>query len=346
VAAAFERAAAAAGGVNDRCYQIAGQTVRLRFAGDGLIPCLTPAFAHLALANPAEPDCTIHLWETTGTGVEPPPPAWPYEDFQANGVVQPFGSEDMQAIFQLGTNTLNVLDARRGQGYYWVRSAHLLPMYEQGAPLRWLLHLWLRRRGILSVHAGAVGTPAGGVLLVGRGGSGKSNTALSTLSSDLLFAADDYCLIQSEPHPTIHSFYSTGKAHPADLAHLPFLAGRASNPQHLDHDKALFFLHQHFPHKLVTSTPASAVLMPRVTGRRRTQAHLSTAAAGMAALAPSTIAQLPGVQAEDFRVLVKFFRQVPSYVLELGADRDEVMSVLTRLITALNQGQRPARVRG
>ncbi len=343
VAAAFDRAVAAAGGVVDRDFLIAGQPVRLRFAGAGLIPYLTPAFAHLAQAHPAEPAFAIHLWESTTTSVEPPPPAWPYEDFQSHGVVQPFGTQDVQAIFQLGTNTLNVLDAPRGRGFYWVRSAHLLPMYEQGAPLRWLLHLWLRRLGILSVHAGAVGAAEGGVLLVGRGGSGKSNTALATMASDLLYAADDYCLVQSDPQPAIHSLYGTGKAHAADLAHLPFLAGRASNPEQFDHEKALFFLHQHFPHKFLRSAPARAVLMPRVTGRRRTQAHLTTAAAGMAALAPSTIAQLPGVQAEDFRVLVKFFRQVPSYILELSADREEVMSVMARLITELNLGRRPSR---
>jgi hypothetical protein len=344
VRAAFEQAVRSIGGHQDRHFQIAGQVVRLRFAGEALVAGLTRALAPLAIAPVAEPNFTIHLWDTASTGVEPPPPAWPHEDFQGNGAIHAFGTEDLLTTFQLGNNTLNVLDAVRGQAYNWVRDAARLPSFELGAPLRWSLHLWLRRQGVLAIHAGAIGQPAGGVLLVGRGGAGKSNTALSALDSDLQYAADDYCLISAEPEPTIHSLYSTGKAHAADLARLPFLAGRASNPHTLDSEKALYFLHEHFPDRLARMFPARAVLVPRITGRPATRAHLTSAAAGIAGLAPSTFAQLPGMQSSDFQVLVRFFRRVPSYLLELGTDREEIMAVVAELISALNAGQRPARV--
>ena len=39
-------------------------------------------------------------------------------------------------------------------------------------------------RNLQYVHAGAVGNKNGGILLVGKGGSGKSSTALACLKSD------------------------------------------------------------------------------------------------------------------------------------------------------------------
>jgi hypothetical protein len=343
VAAAAGRAWQAAGAL-DRDYTIGGHVVRLRFAGPGLVSALTPALAHLAIPAGAQPALTVELWDSESTGVEPPPPAWPLEAFQGSGAIQAFGADDVHITFQLGSSVLGLTNLRDNRAFYWVRAAARLPSYELGAPLRWILHLWLRRRGVISVHAGAVGRPEGGVLIVGRGGSGKSNTCLAVLDSDLLYAADDYCLVAAEPAPTIFSLYATGKTHAADLARLPFLPGRAHGPQPDEGEKHLFFLHAHFAHKLVRAMPARAVIAPRITGRPASHAHLTTPAAGMAALTPSTLSQLPNIQAEDFQVLARFFRRVPSYVLELGTDRREIMNVLTRLVGALNRGERPARV--
>ena len=73
------------------------------------------------------------------------------------------------------------------------------------------------------VHAAAVGDESGGVLLVGRGGSGKSTTALSCLGTQVGYLADDYCLVEMVEGPRVHSLYTSGKANRGSIARLPRL---------------------------------------------------------------------------------------------------------------------------
>jgi len=187
-----------------------------------------------------------------------------------------------------------------------------------------------------------VGRPAGGVLLVGRGGSGKSNTALTMLNSDLRYLSDDYCLLALQPEPTVYSLYCTGKTHAADLERLPFLRAAVSNGDRLDSQKAVYSLHTHFPHKLIDSFAVRAVVQPRVAAQDQTTVRRITPAQGLTGLAPSTLSQLPGIQPTDFAALVRLVRQVPSYQLEVGRDPAHLIATLTALVDALNAGAPPA----
>lgn len=54
---------------------------------------------------------------------------------------------------------------------------------------------WARSNDKLLFHAAAVGTGGKGVLVAGRGGSGKSTFAISCLAEGLDFVSDDYTLI-------------------------------------------------------------------------------------------------------------------------------------------------------
>lgn len=54
---------------------------------------------------------------------------------------------------------------------------------------------WARSNDMLLFHAAAVGTGGKGVLIAGRGGSGKSTFAISCLAEGLDFVSDDYTLI-------------------------------------------------------------------------------------------------------------------------------------------------------
>jgi hypothetical protein len=51
------------------CYAIAGTTVRLSFAGEALVPHLTPALAHLRIPLVERGDLTLCLWDTESTGL-------------------------------------------------------------------------------------------------------------------------------------------------------------------------------------------------------------------------------------------------------------------------------------
>jgi hypothetical protein len=185
------------------------------------------------------------------------------------------------------------------------------------------------------VHAGAVGTPHGGVLLVGKGGSGKSTSALACLRSALLYAADDYCLLDSRGEPPyVHSIYNSAKLEAGHIRTFPHLLPLISNPQDLGIAKAVIYLNDHHPERLSAGFPIKAVLIPRVTGKADTRLTPATQLDGLRALAPSTLFQLSGAGAVNFGIMAGFARRVPSYFLEAGTDLDQIPAVIEAFLNS------------
>lgn len=325
----FLRAGQTAGGFVERSYVIGGFLVRLRFAGTALIPKVTPALTHLEAPRAALiPALTVCLWDHASTGVAPPPPVWGMDDQGSQGEIPGYNDGRISTAFNRGSNVLSMLDRDRDLALFWVRDevAKPLPYYEVGAPLRAILHWWMADHGLQLIHAGAVGTPEGGVLLAGRGGSGKSTTSLSCLLSGMLYAGDDYVLVS--PEPFVHGLYSSAKLHPDQLARLPRLAHTVGAPRQPDEEKTLLFLSDHFPERISTGFPIRAILLPTVTGVAAPRLRKTTAATSLAALAPSTMLQMPDPNQVALRRMTELVRRVPSYALELGGDVEDVPRVV------------------
>ncbi len=332
VARAFSEAAAAHGTV-ERCYALGGSTICLRFAGPALLPRLTPALEHRRVPA-AEAELTLHLWDGASTGIGLPPPPVRLGEQLPRGEVRGLENERLQLAVGLDAASVSLLDAGTNHGYYWIRAAEAVSVHERGAPLRSLLHWWMRPRGRHMVHAAAVGTAKGGVLLAGRGGSGKSTTALACLSAGLDYAGDDYCLLSTAEAPHISSVYSSAKVAAAQLRHFPHLETLVANEDELGQEKALAFLHPTRASQLVAGFPLRALLLPRITGQPETRLTRASAFEALRALAPSSIMQLPGAGAAEFQSLSQLVQRVPCYWLELGTAVAEVPAVIQTLLTA------------
>ena len=330
---AFQQAEEVVGDPIDRFYAIGACTIRLRFAGSALIPFITPAFEHLAVQPVPAPALTICLWDSVSTRTKMPPPPWSSDAYIARGEVCGYSDEHIQTVFNLGSGILNMFDATRNVALFWIRDAKSVPYYETGHPMREILHWFMRNHERQFVHAAAVGTSKGGVLLAGKGGSGKSTTALACLSSDLMYAGDDYVLLGGKPAPYVYSLYNSAKLDADFIQKLPHLVPKVSNFDRLNTEKALIFLRDHYPDKVTTGFPIRAILVPRITGLPETRLTKSSPAAGLRALAPSTIFQLPGARNDDFQNLIGIVKQVPSYDLELGTDLDRIPSVISDLLS-------------
>jgi hypothetical protein len=96
-------------------------------------------------------------------------------------------------------------------------------------------------------------------------------------------------------------------------------------------EKAVVFVDQHFPDRPIDGFPLLGIVMPRITGGR-TRAHPASAAAGLAALAPSTVFQLHTAGREALNYMAGLVRSVPSFVLDLGTDVGEIPDVVGALI--------------
>jgi hypothetical protein len=331
VMASWEAAAAAAGGATDCYFAAGGRIIRLCFAGSALVSAITPALQHLA-APSAAPDLTVFLRDSVSTGIPMPPPAWTWDAHIVRGELTGIADEEIAAAFDLGPGALSMLDRAGGRGLYWVRDAHQIPYFESAAPLRTILHWFMGLHGVQLTHAAAVGVEDGGVLLAGRGGSGKSTAAIVSLAAGLRYLGDDYVLLSCDPLSRAHSLYCTGKLEASQTRRLPALSHAVRNPERLAEEKAVYDFADHFRSDTARSFPIRAVLLPRVSGRRETTLSRASAADAMKALAPSTIFQLPGAGRRDFRALSAIVRKLPVYILNAGTDLSGIPEVIRRLL--------------
>ena len=182
------------------------------------------------------------------------------------------------------------------------------------------------------MHGGAVGMRDGGVLLAGKGGSGKSTTVLTCLRSDLLYLADDYCLVSTDPVPYAHSLYCSAKLDPDNLHRVPHLMQDLSNRDRLTTEKAVFFLFEHWPQKIVSGFPIRAVLLPRIVGGTTTRLRPATPMEGLKALALSTMSQLAGAGLPSLQIMHTLVNRIPCLHLELGTDLAQIPDVISGLL--------------
>jgi hypothetical protein len=313
--------------VEERSFRIGGHQVLLRFAGPGLLPSVAPAFAHLAAAPADDPELVVDLWDGGA-----PPPRPQADPGSPAGAFYFFEDPPARGVFQPGMEALSVVDLGADRAWYWVADPAALPYWERAAPIRQILHWWMASRDHQQVHGGAVGTPDGGVLLVGKGGSGKSTCSLASLTSELRYAGDDYTMVSAEPRPWVHSLFSSGKVDPANLWRVPHLEPAVSNAERLATEKAVVFVDQHFPDRPIDGFPLRAIVLPTITGGPRSRALPTSRAAALTALAPSTVFQLHTAGSEALQYMTHLVRKVPAYVLELGADVSEIPGVILALL--------------
>jgi hypothetical protein len=330
---AFRTAEKQAGGSLSRYYTIAGHAVRLKFAGDALAPLLTPALEHLAApADSVRADLTICVWDSESTNTPMAPRPWGAEDCIARGDIRGYKNECVDLALSADVGAVSLLDARENMGVFWIRAATQVPTYERGAPLRSILHWWMRRHGRLLIHAGAVGFRGKGVLLVGKGGSGKSTSALASMIKGWHYLSDDYCLLATEGMPRVFSLYNSAKLTAAHLMNFPALQGTVSNPTELADEKALLYLHDHMPDRMTAELPVNVILLPRVTGLPETRLFSASPTVALRALAPSSLFQLPGTGRFEFQALADFVKRVPCFHLELGTALDKIPETIWKAI--------------
>lgn len=329
----------------DRFYTIGGYAIKLSFADEIMARTLTKAFSHLETASTELPALTICLWDNVSTRSLLPGliPAFmkifhwdSYEVLDSRQNIKALCDDRFQMRFNVGPNIFSALDTEQNLGLYWLEDAARLPYWERGSPLQNILNWWTSGHERQYVHAAAVGNPTGGVLLAAKGGSGKSTSALSCLNSTLTYASDDYCLIATEPIPYVYSLYNTAKLKGTeDLKRFPELAPLVSNSDRLHEEKALIFLQDYFPEKMIAGFPLKAILVPKITGGE-TRLTAMTPISALKALAPSTLFQLSGTGQNSLQMMSELVKRTPCYTLELGPDITRIPQVILDFLKGAN----------
>ena len=324
------------GDTQTHCYRVAGLSLRIEASNGALAHSISRALSHLETDAADAPDLTLAVWDSQGTGTDSLRPAWTTSDYGDCGLIAGFNDSRFHIAAPYDpVPVLRMLDRETRRAIYWTPDSQKLPEWEFGIPLRTLIHEWMLSNDRFMVHGGAVGHANGGVLLAGAGGQGKSNTALSCLNSDLLYASDDLCVVTDSPDWQVHSLYATGKMVAGDLYRHPHLAAHVSNPDALDREKALFYLHEVFPERIIRSMPLLAVVMPQVIARGASEIVPASRGATQRAIATSTIEMSRWTAAFTFTAAAKLARALPSFTLRIGEDFPNVPTLIGALIDRL-----------
>jgi hypothetical protein len=273
---AFERAAAH--GIVERAHRLAGAIVRVRYARAPL------GFVDAALACPVEtsqdPSLTVNVWATEEAGQG------------HRGASTYLRGQRIAGLHDGVSGAVSLFDAERAVA--WCRfAAGPQPFHERATPLRFVLDAWATTRGLALLHAAAVGDARGGVLILGRGGAGKTTVALAC--DGLGIAGDDYVAVGTEP-PHVHALYRTANVR---------VVGPEKDVIHLG-DRAC------------AGFPIRGLVLPRATARRSSALLPTTGAAAVRAGASLVLSDAghPGALA----TLAALARAVPTHVLELGTE--------------------------
>jgi hypothetical protein len=292
------------------------------------------AIAHLQ-SNPTEGEITFHLFDQ-----KTPAPYlltlltdvlskyW-HDYLDTRGEIKGFQSSHCRAVFHVGPNLLSVYFSEFKEGFFYAPDFSKVPNYELASPLRTLLSFSLPAQQQF-VHGSAIGDANGCLLLTALSGGGKSTTALLCLQAGFSYLSDDYCVLSIGQPPILHCTYSAAKLKGAEDFQrfgnlLPFIRYREKK-EHGDY--ALLRLFPAFSPQIVKSRPLRAILVPRVTGGNQTKIVPISAGVALAALAPTSMYQLPTAGQSALARMSALVRAVPAYALELGNDFDMIPNIL------------------
>lgn len=205
--------------------------------------------------------------------------------------------------------------------------------------MRTIFHWWMERCGCQLVHgAGVARRLADGqgraLLLVGKGGVGKSSTALTCLEQGLGFLGDDYVIVRPGKLPMIYSLYATAKLNRADVDRYPgYREHLYREPTGAD-EKAVVMLYPAFADQLCREMPLAAMAMPRVVDRETTTFLAESASVLQQAATFTTMAQLPYAGDASHQAIARLCASIDGYRIELGRDKAGVAQAIATCLDA------------
>lgn len=325
--------AVSAAGENNFYYRIGNTNVCLKFAGDRLVPYMTRALEHLRLKDVGAADFIICIWDSESSGVNMLPPPCSTDCFTDRGDIWGFNSSRIKVAFHWIENSVNLIDFEKRIGIYWVNTAKQLPYWVYASPLRTLFHWWMEYNGYQLLHAAAVGTGDGAVLITGKGGVGKSTAALSCLQAGLFYIADDYLITKLEPVPSVVSLYCTAKLNAGHIHNFPGLTGFINNTEKLDQEKAVLFLNGELSSSLMIEMPLKAILTPQISGQADSNIKSVSRWDIQRAMSFTTMSQLPYVGRHTHEFISKLASSLPHYILEVGKDFTRIPAAISEFLS-------------
>jgi hypothetical protein len=322
-----------------RCV-FAGEQAELRIVGHELGKHILPAFAHLLQEERELPArLKIDFWHQSETGVpcpidridipDPDYPAWKKGEygFTIGSPADRFmGRRRLQMFMWLDRETQRIIG--------WAKNGAEFSALERANPVRFPLSVWHSDQGAEVIHAGLVSKNGHGILLGGKGGVGKTTTALACLYAGFEYLGDDYIGLQAADHDAFigHSLYSSAWLPKDNLVRFPALVAHANRGEYAGRERHLIFLHTLFSGRFASCAAIRTLVLPRITSASAARLRPAKKSEALLRLAPTSMINLPSSGAGVLWNLASLVERVPCYWLELGSDLESVPRCLEEAI--------------
>lgn len=292
--------------------------VDLRVEGTQLARRLTMAIRHARLDAPEDGGDAVNVIAVDGRVAGRIPPEWNLPTSDRRHLERLHVSADGLRLLHHNPDTSNwtVLDRAQKLAVTWSASADRLPDWEDSFPLRTILHWMSSAHDCCLAHAAVVERDGHGVLLTGRGGSGKSTTTVAALYAGMRTCGDDFVMVDPVRR-TAHALYDTLKLDDTALDWFADLKPRVANPARAADQKARVHLSDVMPGRLLKSTPLQAVIQPIITDDTSPSLHRVDPGVVLRALAPTTLFLLRGEERLLADKLGALVRGLPAWQLRL-----------------------------
>jgi hypothetical protein len=304
----------------ERTLAVAGVRMRVALSSERLAAGALRALAHHAVASePASPhDLTVLV-------LDHDVPGNPVHDFlPATRLTPPVGDRierwsydgaTGRGLLHEGFRTLFLWDREQRRAAVWLGEGGELPYHLVALPLLPILSWVLAERGRSVIHAAAVATDSGALLIGGRSGTGKSTAALACLDAGLGFLGDDMCIVEPGAPPVVHSLYCSGKLDAPDTARFPALAPALVEGSGPWWEKSVYLFDTHLAERIVRRAPLAGVAIPR---RDDGPPVRLSARQAFLAMAPNTVFQLPGAAQAASAGVKEVASRVPVHTVGVG----------------------------
>ena len=263
----------------------------------------------------------------------PEPPAWGEAVFNPRQFEKRLEETQFRASYFHDCRLWQIYDCERRFGLQWMAGSNNYPDWEPGAPLRAFLHWAYLAEDMRLAHAGTLGKGGYGVLLVGKGGSGKSGTVSGGLVGGLQSVGDDYVLIERLGNQfNVYPLFRKLKQDRQGLDRLglgaDIVGTRASNWQ----GKFEFDSEEISGQSLAANLNLRAIVIPKISGTTRSAFSAIPKHRAMLALAPTGLFQLPGERDSGVKFFADLVRNLPCFELALSVDPVDITQALEAFI--------------
>ncbi len=253
------------------------------------------------------------------------------EDYQRQGLLEGYNDTNFFTAFQHGADTYSFYDQAKNLGHYLVRDASLLPFWELSAPFRNIIHWWTKETDYQVIHAAHLDFDGVGILLSGKGGSGKSSTTLGSVLQGKKTLGEDYILVDTK-NAFGYSLYRTGKLGHEAMKRFPELDHSLETVGQINEDKMAFFLDDQIEDSMLTYGKLKYHFIPSINFSSSTQIESTASAEGFKQMAPSTIFQLPRLQESNFRKCGNLCKSLETYRILLGNEPKEINDAIEEFV--------------